>query len=468
MRRRRFGAPWRGGPGWLVAAGASIVLSASLAPSCKPADSLIQIDVQSDTLLADTQVALVVNGGMPKMYSGVTFGPGEPFHAGLYVAGTLVGTLAVDAIVSDGATGACLAKGAASVFDVAAGRVVPPTTVQVAPQPDGCEGVAPPVPDGGSTASGGRVVETGGTAGLPGRGGATGGSVAGAIGSGGLGGRGGQTGGSAGRSAGGTPGGSAGRTGAGGLPIGAGGTIVVATGGAPGSGGMVAGSGGMITGSGGMAGAGGNLGSGGGAVMGCGITPALIDDFEDGDGSICASVGRSGHWFTYVDGVSSSSVTPPPSDAVAASPTKLSTPRGASQYAMHITGNDSQYAGVGAFLDNPVIGQAPGVYDAGAAGYTGVHFFIKSNMGLYFVIQIPATVAVKYGGTCATEPCSGASYYRSSVALPSSATWTEISIPFSSLGGGVAPFRTDQLWDIGFQPGTAGSFDLWIDDVSFY
>ncbi|HEY8923408.1 MAG TPA: hypothetical protein VIU64_03445, partial [Polyangia bacterium] len=172
--------------------------------------------------------------------------------------------------------------------------------------------------------------------------------------------------------------------------------------------------------------------------------------------------------FTYVDGVASSSVTPPPSDTVAAAPTKLATPRGASQYAMHITGNDSTYAGVGVLLNNPVIGEVPGVYDAGAAGYTGVHFFIKSNMGLYFTIQIPATIAVKYGGTCATEPCSGASYYRSSVAVPSSATWTEISIPFSSLGGGVAPFRTDQLWDIGFQPGTAGTFDLWIDDVSFY
>ena len=459
MRRRCFAAWWCSCPGWPVVAAASIFLSASLGPSCKPADSLVQIDLQSDTLLAETQVALAVNGGAPKVYSGVTFGPAQPFHAGLYVSGTLVGTLDVDASVYDGATGDCLAKGAAPVFDVAAGRVVPPTTVLVAPRPDGCEGAAPPVPDPGLPGGGGRGVETGGTAGLAGRAGAAG-SMAGAIGSAGRSGIGGMAGRPAGGSGGGASGGSAG-TGVGGLPLGAGGTIVVSTGGTVGSGGMMASTGGMV-------GSGGGPGSGGAVAVGCGITPSLIDDFEDGEGSICASDGRSGHWFTYVDGMSSSSVTPPPSDSVAASPTKLSTPRGASQYAMHITGNDSTYAGVGVLLNNPVIGEVPGVYDAGAAGYTGVHFFMKSNMGLYFVIQIPATIAVKYGGTCATEPCSGASYYRSAVALPSSTTWTEMSIPFSSLGGGVAPFRTDQLWDIGFQPGTAGSFDLWIDDVSFY
>ena len=451
MRARRCVAPRGDGRpaprGWLLALGAILVVAfAALAPSCKPADSLLQIDLQSDAPLENTQVALAVNGATPKLFSGVTFGPDQPFHAGVYVAGTVVGTLAVEATVYDGITGACLAKGAAPIFDVAAGRVVPPTVVPVAPQPGDCEGVAPPIPDAGLPGSGGRGAGAGGTAGLPGSAGAAGRM---AVGSGGVGGKGGM------------PPAAGGAVGTGGSSSGSGGAVVVATGGTVGSGGMGVSTGGAV-------GSGGNPGSGGAVAVGCGITPPLIDDFEDGDGTICLSNGRNGHWFTYVDSGISSSVTPPPSDTVAAVPTQLSTPRGASQYAMHITGSDSTYAGVGVLLNNPVIGEVPGVFDAAAAGYTGVHFFMKCNMGLYFVIQIPATVAVKYGGTCATEPCSGASYYRSSVALPSSATWTEISIPFSSLGGGVAPFRTDQLWDIGFQPGTAGVFDLWIDDVSFY
>jgi len=441
--------------------GASIVFFAMLAPSCKPADSLLQIDLQSDTPLANTQAALAVSGGVPRVFPGVTFGPGQPFHAGLYVPGTVTGTLDIEATIYDGVTGACLAKGVASVLDVAAGRILPPTSVLVAPHAGDCQSIAPPsIPDAGLPASGGRSVATGGTAGLGGSAGAAGG-ITGAGGSGGA------------ASTGGIAGGAGGTKGSGGMPLGSGGMMVGGTGGAAAMGGVAAtggviGAGGMLESTGGMVGSGGNPGSGGTVVVGCGITPPLIDDFEDGDGSICASDGRSGHWFTYLDSASSSSITPPTSDTVAAVPTKLSTPRDTSQYAMHITGNDSMYAGVGVLLNNPVIGAAPGVYNAAAAGYTGVHFFMKSNMGLYFVIQTPATLAVKYGGTCATEPCSGASYYRSTVALPSSTTWTEISLPFSSLKDGTAPFRADQLWNIGFQPGTTGVFDLWIDDVSFY
>ena len=39
--------------------------------------------------------------------------------------------------------------------------------------------------------------------------------------------------------------------------------------------------------------------------------PLIIDDIEDGDGSICGTAGRNGAWFTVGDGTPSAEVTPP-------------------------------------------------------------------------------------------------------------------------------------------------------------
>jgi hypothetical protein len=208
------------------------------------------------------------------------------------------------------------------------------------------------------------------------------------------------------------------------------------------------------------------VGAGGvGGLAGVGGCGNLIDDMEDGDGLICTGNGRSGHWFTYVD--AASSITPPPSDTIPALPVLLPSPRGTSQSAMHASGTYTGYAGIGCLLNNPVIGQVPKTYDAVAAGFTGVRFFAKGDSGLYFAIQIAATISTTYGGTCAGNTCYGASYTVSPGQL-SSTTWQEFSIPFTVLVPGVAAFRASDIWNIGFQPAAKGAFNLWIDDVSFY
>ena len=53
-------------------------------------------------------------------------------------------------------------------------------------------------------------------------------------------------------------------------------------------------------------------------------------------------------------------------------------------------------------------------------------------------------------------------------AIPASPSRTTITVPFSSLTSGTAPFNPAQLAAIEFQPGNTTTFDLWIDDVSFY
>ena len=327
------------------------------------------------------------------------------------------------------ATGTCLGGGRATIFDVSPGKVMAPQLLMVSSTAGPC----PILPDDGT----GGVLGTGGalgTGGVDGAGGATatGGvtSTGGVIATGGI--------------------------------LGAGG--VTATGGVIASGGVTATGG--VTSTGGVIATGGAIGTGGvigsGGVAGCGT---LVDDMEDGDGLICMGNGRSGHWFTYVD--SAGTITPPPSDTVPASPTMLSPARGSSQFGMHAQGTYSGYAGIGCLLNNPVIGEPPRTYDALAANYTGVHFFAKSDAGLYFAIQTSTTISTMYGGTCTMANCYGASYTLSASQV-SSTSWQEFTVPFSLLTPGVAMFRASDIWNIAFQPATKGAFNLWIDDVSFY
>src|SRR5204862_6256591 len=142
-------------------------------------------------------------------------------------------------------------------------------------------------------------------------------------------------------------------------------------------------------------------------------------------------------------------------------------PRGTSRYAMHINGTYAQYGGLGCLLNNPIFGETPKTYNASGTGYVGVHFFVKSNAGLFFVIQSSATIATKYGGTCTMADCYGPYKIYSSVSVPSG-TWTEISVAFTQLTGGVAAFRNDDIWSLAFQPASSGSFDIYIAAVRLY
>ena len=234
-----------------------------------------------------------------------------------------------------------------------------------------------------------------------------------------------------------------------------------------GSGGIV-GSGGA-GGSGGLVWSGGVVGSGGlttsGGTGGCGT---LIDDMESGTGKICQTTGRSGLWFTYVDSASTSTITPLPERA--ALPEAMSTPRtSTSSHAMHISGKYSTSAGMGCWLNNSSFSSVPGTYSASA--YKGIHFYAKGSGSLIVVGQMPSTESIDYGGTCSATTCVGNSYH---VGTLSSTSWSSISVPFSSMTGGTdEPLSPSSIWSLEFQyyssTNLAGaSFDLWIDDLTFY
>jgi hypothetical protein len=285
----------------------------------------------------------------------------------------------------------------------------------------------------GLTGSGGAITGSGGAAGTGGTTTGTGGT-AGAGGSGGLLGTGGN--------------GSAGKTGTGGSGTGGSGT------GGSGTGGL--GTGGSGTGGSGTGGSG-TGGTGTGGTGGCGN---LIDNFEADTGYICKDNGREGYWFTYAGAMSNIYPAGAPSQ-----PSLLSTSRGSSRFAFHAFGDAVTFSGFGCYIANP----PTATYNASA--YTGVQFWIMGTAASFkFIVQIPATEATIYGGTCNAATCQANTTMITNV---QPTTWTLVSIPFSALSGGFAPFDVTKIWSIEFQAGGGGdagaaAFDFWIDDLSFY
>ena len=183
-------------------------------------------------------------------------------------------------------------------------------------------------------------------------------------------------------------------------------------------------------------------------------------------GYICQGSGRIGHWFTYVDSYSTSSrISPAPNDTAPVLPELLSTARGTSQYAMHMTGTYYEYAGMGCVLNNATFGAVPKTFNA--TGLTGVTFYAKGSGGLRLLINTSGTVSTEFGGKCDATVYSCIGAYTTVSGL-SSSTWNVFKVSFASLLSGTTAFDITDLWSINFEPTSLASFDLWVDDVSFY
>jgi hypothetical protein len=146
-------------------------------------------------------------------------------------------------------------------------------------------------------------------------------------------------------------------------------------------------------------------------------------------------------------------------------PQLIPTPRvSASLYAMHVSGYAYSYAGLAFLLNNPVLNETPGTFNA--TGYTGIKFWAKGSAYLKVVGQMPATESTTYGGTCAAASCYGNAYiFGTALSL----SWTQLTLPFAYLTSGSAtPFLPSSIWSIEFVPYGGGTFDIWIDDVTFY
>ena len=99
---------------------------------------------------------------------------------------------------------------------------------------------------------------------------------------------------------------------------------------------------------------------------------------EADTGRICSGSGRVGMWFTYVDSATTSAIAPVTTGA--ALPELMTTPRGTSNYAMHMRGYYSTYAGIAIWLNKSAFSGSTGVYNA--SGYTGIKFYAKGSGGI--------------------------------------------------------------------------------------
>ena len=360
--------------------------------------------------------------------------------------------------------------------------------------------------NGGTTAKGGTTGSGG-----SGSGGSGSGGSAGAGGTTAKGGAGGGNGGSnSGGSAGSNSGGSAGSNSGGSAGSNSGGSAVSSNGGAAGggSGGAAGSSNGGAAGN----GSGGAAGGGSGGAGGGSTAPAdMISDFEDspGNATMDKSGGRTGYWYVYFPGSDSSTA---PASGMTISPAlntgkPVLTAKDGTNNALHVTGSgyggtSNNYAGTGAAF-TPVDSKLSTAYDVSA--YTGISFKVKAGSGtqpaLFFELLTKENQPSTAGGSATNQKIDlyntrGQMLYTPWTASAISSSWQTITIPFGTLvprwvpdstGCGTSPstpkcqaspfvpkdvlgIQISSYQDNGFPKvsgATAGTFDIWIDDVAF-
>jgi hypothetical protein len=312
--------------------------------------------------------------------------------------------------------------------------------------------------------------------------------------------------------------GGTGGTGTGGV-VGTGGAGVGTGGAGVGTGGAGVGTGGAGVGTGGIVGTGG-VGTGGAGVGGsraCAPASAqVISDFEEGVGVMIPQGGRTGFWNVYNDATSGGTQTPaaPPATmantiAVAASgDTDM-----CDKYSWHSTASGHpSFLGFGAnFLPAapPSTSLQRSAYDVST--YDGISFKIKAGGGpttqpFFFEMMTKENQPDTSGGAVSSTANTAAHQLidlyntRGQVVTVSSTSWTTVYVPFAgqiprwlpAVGAGRSCAAAAAAGDpkcqaprfvpadvLGFQysfypdaglpkPVPAGSYDLWVDDVSFY
>jgi len=256
-----------------------------------------------------------------------------------------------------------------------------------------------------------------------------------------------------------------------------GGTEDPGSGGAPdgGTGGGTGGAGGNPAGgTGGQAQAGapatGGAAGSGGATM-CASTcsdPNVIDDFEDGDIIACPRQNWTIDWWTDGDEYGYSVPTIETKEELAVT---LDTPRDTSCGALHLEGYGFSDWGVeiGLTFNNPTK-EMPLPVDLSA--YQGVAFWVRGTGSVQVQLPTIDTLPPEAGGVCSGEWPDCWDYFESGF-ITLTSTWTRHEIDFASLANeyeGATPTATDLRYvlNLFFYLSIDTTFDLWLDDVSFY
>jgi hypothetical protein len=208
----------------------------------------------------------------------------------------------------------------------------------------------------------------------------------------------------------------------------------------------------------------------------CPTPSTLIDDMENGLGSIAPICGRTGYWYTYNDMTAGALQTPAagkPFTDSAIVPPRTTDDGGTSSMAARTTGSGftAYGAGMGFDLDDPGAGAAKHTYDA--SSYSGVTFWAMGSAGGSVRFNVPDKATDPSGGICmgstGTDQCND----HHGHALMLTTTWAQFTFTWAQLtqqgfGYAEATLDTSNLVGMQFQVAApTGSFDVWIDDIAF-
>jgi hypothetical protein len=236
------------------------------------------------------------------------------------------------------------------------------------------------------------------------------------------------------------------------------------------------------TGDGGSAGDGGagagNTNTGEGAAGGGGSTGSagsdpgnlsIIDNMEDGDGSIVADSGRKGAWYTYNDESATGMQTPEVGLPFEMAP--LNPPRDGSTMAANTKGSgfDTWGSGFGFDLNNAGAPAVKEAYDA--SKYSGISFWAKVGAGSVGAIRVNLgdKNTTPEGGVCEAAKCSDD--FGKDITVGSD--WKQYNIKFAEMGQVgwsmvlLPAIEKSAIYSVHFQTVKGATFDIWIDDVAF-
>jgi endo-1,4-beta-D-glucanase Y len=254
-------------------------------------------------------------------------------------------------------------------------------------------------------------------------------------------------------------------------------------------------------------------GSNSGGSSGCPAGANVISDFESNKGDMLQQGSRTGYWYVYFPGSDTAST---PAGGMSQTPAlsngspiavASSTDNGTcSKYALHTTGSGfgtapNNYAGTGAnFTPHVPYDKASNAYDTTA--YTGISLKIKSGSGtppaVFFELLTKENQPSTSGGSATNQKIDLYNTRGQMLNDPwtpggITSSWQTITIPFGTLiprwvpdstgcAGASSPkcqaqsfvpkdvlgIQISMYQDPGFpKVGTAGTYDLWIDDVAF-
>src|SRR5215211_4867773 len=193
----------------------------------------------------------------------------------------------------------------------------------------------------------------------------------------------------------------------------------------------------------------------------------MIDDFEDGDGSILERSTRTGYWYTYKD-MSGGMVTPDEGAPVFA---ELGGPPDGQGKVMRFFGGNFRVWGAGmGFQFVKVENDPPLPYDL--SSYTGLVFTAKGNVPLRVTIGMPEVLPGSEGGTGIENATLTYCHDAHGMSVKLSNEWRQYKIPFARLRqegyGKVAVFDATKVIAAGFDVGAVRSFDVSLDDIGLY